>query len=173
MTDKDEEISKLRDKAEDLKHLYAEQLAYNKFLEYLEKYPRIKTIVSEMDIESIFPKPSTFEIDMEPETNENGDQYIGSEFTDSSNNPKITEFPFDKTWLKEKSERSKIYSNSFYQNVIRPNIGSMPEEVKAELKRQDMVAFVKNGPKWENCQYAYVNGASNDNRLPHIYNFSR
>ena len=134
MKDKDEEVSKLKDKAEDLKNLYAEQLAYNKFLEYLEKYPRIKTIVTEMDIESIFPKPSTFEIDMEPETNENGDQYIGSEFTDSSNNPKITEFPFDKTWLKEKSERFKIYSNSFYQNVIRPNIGSMPEEVKAEIE---------------------------------------
>ena len=53
MKDKDEEVSKLKDKAEDLKNLYAEQLAYNKFLEYLEKYPRIKTIVTEMDIESI------------------------------------------------------------------------------------------------------------------------
>ena len=35
MKEKDEEVSKLKDKAEDLKNLYTEQLAYNKFLEYL------------------------------------------------------------------------------------------------------------------------------------------
>ena len=131
---KDLIASLLKEKVTDLQKLYNDARAYSEFIKYINSKPEFKENFNEAELESYFPKPPIFEIDNEAETNENGDQYIGSEFTDSSNNPKITEFSFDKTWLKDKSERFKIYSNSFYQNVIRPNIGSMPEEVKAEIE---------------------------------------
>ncbi len=124
----------LIDKVSDLKMLYHETKAFAEFNQFIESEPNFRTVLTKEEIELIFPKPETFEVDNYPETNENGDILTASEFTDSYNGPNVKEFPFDKTWLKEKSDRSKIYADKYYQNVIRPNIGSMPEDVKAEIE---------------------------------------
>lgn len=131
---KDLIASLLKEKVTDLQKLYNDARAYSEFIIYINSKPEFKESFNEDELEFFFPKPATFEICIEAETNENGDQFIASEFTDGSNSPKITEFPFENTWLKDKSDRSEVYNNLFYQNVIRPNIGSMPEEVKAEIE---------------------------------------
>jgi len=131
---KDFIISILNDKVADLKKLYHEGKAYTEFCQFIESQPNFNNVLTKEEIELIFPKPETFEIDHLPETNEIGDVLTATEFTDSYNGPNVKEFPFDKTWLNDKNDRNKIYTDKFYQEVIRPNIGSMPEDVKTEIE---------------------------------------
>ena len=150
----------LIDKVEDLLKISTEQKAYSEYIKYLNCTPEFKDNFTDGELESFFPKPAAYDINSELETNEIGDQFIASEFTDGSNIYKLSDFPFNNTWLKDKVDRNKIYNNPFYQNVVRLNIGDMPEEVKAdiELHSTHILGRCNNPNDWKENKQGLVFG---------------
>ena len=152
-------LKTLQDKVEDLLKLYTEKKAFSEFHMFLDLNPELKNIFDSEEIENLFPKPSSFDFNSTIDTNEDGDKYTGSEFTDDIIDISIKNFT-DIGWLSDKSSRNKIYQNDFYQNIVRPSIGSMPEDVKKdiELHSTHILGRCNNPSDWGENRQGLVYG---------------
>jgi len=124
----------------------------------LNDTPELRQTFTEQEIEALFPKPPVYDNNLEQDSNEDGDILTSSEWTDSDIIP-IQNFS-DIGWLTEKSARDAIYNDQFYQNIIRPSIGNMPEDVKKdiELHSTHILGRCNNPNNWGENRQGLVYG---------------
>lgn len=122
----------LKREAFNLRRLRVESEAYTEFLDYLIENPEWADQFDKKEIEEIFPKPLTIQVEGSIEVNEEGDETISSEYTnsDSFSLEDLNEFG----WLNDANLRDSIRTNNFYRNVVFQSIGDMPVDVKTEIE---------------------------------------